>query len=101
MIGSSPRLLHKCAENRGVPESKIPSELDPCSRQSDKKEVFNDAEFICAFCGMANAIAVDPTGGYRQQYVEDCQTCCRPNLLTIEIEPGTNETRVDADPESD
>jgi hypothetical protein len=48
-----------------------------------------------------NSIAVDPTGGSHQQYVEDCQTCCRPNLLTLEIDPDTGEVRVDAESESD
>jgi hypothetical protein len=26
---------------------------------------------------------VDESGGSRQSYVEDCQVCCQPNVLTI------------------
>jgi hypothetical protein len=26
---------------------------------------------------------VDESGGSRQQYVEDCQVCCQPNVLSI------------------
>jgi hypothetical protein len=26
---------------------------------------------------------VDESAGGRQQYVEDCQVCCKPNLLDI------------------
>ncbi len=26
---------------------------------------------------------VDESGGSKQQYVEDCQVCCQPNVLTI------------------
>jgi hypothetical protein len=26
---------------------------------------------------------VDESAGSKQQYVEDCQVCCQPNLLTV------------------
>jgi hypothetical protein len=41
--------------------------------------------YACASCGESNETLVDPTGGTRQVYTEDCQVCCRPNLLTITI----------------
>lgn len=39
-----------------------------------------DTETIlpCPYCGEANVIALDPGGGARQEYVEDCQVCCQP-----------------------
>ena len=43
----------------------------------------SDALSHCAFCGEPNGIDVDLTGGHRQRYVEDCQVCCRPNLLHV------------------
>jgi transposase-like protein len=33
---------------------------------------------ICPFCGEENTIALDPGSGAIQDYVEDCQVCCRP-----------------------
>lgn len=33
---------------------------------------------ICPHCGEENTIALDPGSGARQEYVEDCQVCCRP-----------------------
>jgi hypothetical protein len=39
--------------------------------------------FQCAACGEWNETVVDPSGGTKQSYVEDCQVCCKPNLLTI------------------
>lgn len=61
-----------------------------------------DAEFICAFCGATNAITVERLGTRHQSYTEDCQTCCRPNRLTIEVEDEENgEVRVDAERDSD
>lgn len=42
--------------------------------------------FQCAGCGEWNATVVDEGGGAWQQYVEDCQVCCQPNVLTIEFD---------------
>lgn len=41
------------------------------------------SSFQCASCGELNETSVDPSAGSRQSYVEDCQVCCRPNLLKI------------------
>ena len=37
----------------------------------------------CPHCGESNQIALDPGGGSRQDYVEDCQVCCRPWRVTV------------------
>jgi len=42
-----------------------------------------EAGFQCAGCGEWNTTAVDESAGERQRYVEDCQVCCQPNVLTI------------------
>ncbi|MEL6912530.1 MAG: CPXCG motif-containing cysteine-rich protein, partial [Cyanobacteria bacterium J06598_4] len=39
------------------------------------------AEYSCAFCGETNSTFVDISGGMQQSYTEDCQVCCRPNVL--------------------
>ncbi len=44
--------------------------------------------FQCAGCGEWNDTPVDPMGGRCQQYVEDCQVCCKPNRLTVEFRRG-------------
>ena len=60
---------------------------------------FDDsATYLCAFCGETNEIDVDVSAGSRQSYVEDCQVCCRPNLLRVRFDEG--EARVVAEPES-
>lgn len=43
------------------------------------------AEFYCAYCGETNLTFVDLSGGGQQSYVEDCQVCCRPNILYISV----------------
>jgi hypothetical protein len=37
----------------------------------------------CAFCGEENELFIDPSGGARQTFTEDCTVCCRPNLITL------------------
>ena len=61
--------------------------------------MFDDsATFWCAACGEPNEIDVDISAGRRQSYVEDCQVCCRPNLLQIRFDA---EGRVRVEAESD
>ena len=38
----------------------------------------------CPFCGEVISVLVDASAG-EQQYVEDCQVCCRPMLVTVSI----------------
>ncbi|HEX9580518.1 MAG TPA: CPXCG motif-containing cysteine-rich protein [Gemmatimonadales bacterium] len=37
-----------------------------------------EAAVVCPYCGEEMAIGLDPGGGSAQEYVEDCQVCCRP-----------------------
>ncbi len=50
-----------------------------------------DLGFQCAACGQWNEIAVDHSAGRNQTYVEDCQVCCRPNLLHVTFNSQTEE----------
>ena len=47
-----------------------------------------EARFQCAGCGECNQTTVDESAGRRQAYIEDCQVCCRPNLLHIGYDAG-------------
>lgn len=44
-----------------------------------------DTEAIvqCPHCGEANEVGLDPGSGSEQEYVEDCQVCCRPWLMYV------------------
>ena len=44
--------------------------------------------FQCAGCGEWNQTTVDESAGSSQSYVEDCQVCCKPNLLVIRYDDG-------------
>ena len=58
------------------------------------------AGFQCAGCGEWNETSVDEAAGYRQQYVEDCQVCCKPNLLRVSWDVDLGEYLVSAQLES-
>ena len=43
------------------------------------------AHFTCAYCGVLVETSVDISAGVGQRYVEDCEVCCRPNVLDITV----------------
>jgi hypothetical protein len=45
-----------------------------------------ESGFQCAGCGEWNTTKVDDSAGLRQCYVEDCQVCCKPNVLYVEFD---------------
>jgi len=38
----------------------------------------DSAEVVCPYCGEVVEIALDPGGDRVQEYVQDCEVCCRP-----------------------
>jgi hypothetical protein len=42
--------------------------------------------YCCPSCGEPIDVRVDPSAGSRQEYVEDCPVCCRPNVLRIQFD---------------
>jgi len=58
------------------------------------------AEYICAFCGESNSTFVDFSAGLTQSYIEDCQVCCQPNVLYVQIDEDTLYIEISSEPES-
>jgi hypothetical protein len=52
--------------------------------------------YVCAGCGEWNETTVDESAGSRQSYVEDCQVCCKPNVLSVTWDRGAAEFAIDA-----
>ena len=46
----------------------------------------SDQEFNCPYCATAQTVRVDTTGGSRQFFVTDCETCCSPIAIEVQIE---------------
>ena len=55
------------------------------------------AEVVCPYCGEPNEVAVDPGGGASQEYVEDCQVCCRPWRVVVSYD-GSGSAWVSLEP---
>lgn len=58
--------------------------------------MIHDAGFTCAFCGEWNDTTVDGSVGDGQSYIEDCQVCCRPNVLDVVIDPEAGTAMITA-----
>lgn len=55
------------------------------------------AGFQCAGCGEWNRTTVDESAGSSQSYVEDCQVCCKPNLLKVQYDRSSGEFAISAE----
>ena len=49
-------------------------------------EPLKDYEFSCPYCGVSLTLRLDKTGGKRQEFVYDCEICCRPIQLRFVLE---------------
>jgi hypothetical protein len=56
-----------------------------------------ESGFQCAGCGEWNTTTVDDSAGRTQSYVEDCQVCCKPNLLRVEYDSAQREFVITAE----
>jgi hypothetical protein len=53
--------------------------------------------FQCAVCGESIETVVDESQGLEQTYIEDCQVCCRPNVLHVTIDPELGEATIESE----
>ena len=56
------------------------------------------ARILCPWCGQPFEVALDPGSGADQEYVEDCEACCRPAALRVSY-AATGRARVEAERE--
>lgn len=55
-------------------------------RQRDDERVDSEGAYICDACGEEIEVPIDASAGKSQRYVEDCPVCCRPNVISVELE---------------
>jgi hypothetical protein len=53
---------------------------------ADCNNMEDEATYVCDACGEEIVIPVDLSAGSRQNYVEDCPVCCRPNVVHLDID---------------
>ena len=44
--------------------------------------------FLCPYCGESNELLVDLSGGPNQEFVVDCEVCCAPILVRLQVRGG-------------
>ncbi len=45
-----------------------------------------EASYTCDSCGEEIVIPIDQSAEAKQNYVEDCPICCRPNEIHVKID---------------
>lgn len=56
----------------------------------------DEAHITCPYCGEPVVITLDPAGGGRQDYVEDCAICCQPWTVQVRyLDDGSASVQVD------
>ncbi len=81
-------------------EDPLADDSVPWSDQSDwldASALDSSAEVSCPHCGEVVEIALDPGGGDTQEYVQDCEVCCRPWQVQLHYDTtGSAEVWVEA-----
>ena len=62
-------------------------------------KVESSTNIACPYCGEKNVFMIDCCAG-SQKYIEECQVCCRPINVIVEIDPD-GEPIVEARHEDD
>ena len=60
----------------------------------------HEAGYQCAGCFEWIETLVDESGGSKQQYIEDCQVCCKPNVLTVQWDSSAQAFTITTELES-
>lgn len=53
-------------------------ELQDTDDLADDGSFETEVTTTCPHCGAPVSLVLDPAGGRVQEYVEDCEVCCRP-----------------------
>ena len=49
-----------------------------------------DVVWTCQYCGVHNSVWLDLTVDEKQDFIEDCRICCRPNRIIITTDYDEN-----------
>jgi hypothetical protein len=49
-----------------------------------------DIVWTCQYCGVLNTVWIDLTIIGKQDFIEDCRICCRPNRIIVTEDEDNN-----------
>jgi len=55
--------------------------------------------FHCPYCGSPNFLTIDYSGRNKQEFANDCETCCKPILINVTVEENIVCINVEKDNE--
>lgn len=47
--------------------------------------MFKESRFFCPYCGEENITDIDISAGKAQEFIQDCEVCCRPVEIKLII----------------
>ncbi|CAN5879040.1 hypothetical protein BH23GEM9_BH23GEM9_08700 [soil metagenome] len=80
--------------------------IAPGGRDRDLDEEFplgdatadTEARAVCPYCHQLVGIALDSGSGSSQEYIEDCEVCCRPMRVIVRYDTaGAARVRLEAE----
>lgn len=51
--------------------------------------ISEDYYYACPYCASENSLLVDFTAGPYQEFITDCEICCRPISIRLHLGEGT------------
>lgn len=63
--------------------------------ESGNDALQHDAEIQCPYCGEPIGVQLDLSAG-SQSYIEDCQVCCQPIQLSVQVSDSGELEALDA-----
>ena len=58
----------------------------PIDEDDIHSQLTESASVSCPYCGESIEMSLDPAGGTAQEYVEDCEVCCRPWAVRVIVD---------------
>jgi hypothetical protein len=83
VIAVRKRMGKKFAEQHQRP-CPILGRLPPLRWPDRNKRGGSRIGYVCDACGEAIETSLEPSAGDRQDFIEECPVCCRPNMIHVE-----------------
>ena len=68
------------------------SDETPIDEDDFHTELTDSASVSCPYCGESIQMLLDPAGGAAQEYIEDCEVCCRPWSVRVIVDAHGQST---------